>query len=67
MYRSNDIVQINPRSIFIRPFVKVGELPENVKIYQYFLADDYKEIEVTEEAGDRQDLNHYDGPRRGHN
>lgn len=39
MYRSNDVVQLDEHSIFIRPFVKVGEPPENVKVLQYFLKD----------------------------
>jgi len=39
MYRSNDIVQFSKNSIFIRPFVKVGEKAENVKVYEYFLKD----------------------------
>ncbi len=39
MYRSNDVVQLDDHSIFIRPFVKVGEPPENVKVLQYFLKD----------------------------
>jgi hypothetical protein len=39
MYRSNDVVQLDDHSIFIRPFVKVGEPPENVKVLQYFLRD----------------------------
>jgi hypothetical protein len=33
MYRSNDVVQFSKKSICIRPFVKVGERPENVKVY----------------------------------
>ena len=37
MYRSNDVVQYDANSIFLRPFVKVGESAESVKIYQYFL------------------------------
>lgn len=37
MYRSNDVVSVDDYSIFIRPFVKVGEPPENVKVYQYYL------------------------------
>jgi hypothetical protein len=37
MYRSNDVVQIKEDSIFIRPFVKVGDPPENVKVLKYFL------------------------------
>lgn len=33
MYRSNDVVALGDNSsIFIRPFVKVGEPPENVKV-----------------------------------
>jgi hypothetical protein len=39
MYRSNDVVTLDDHSIFIRPFVKVGEPPENVKVLQYFLRD----------------------------
>ena len=37
MYRSNDVVQFNSDSIFIRPFAKVGEKPENIKVIKYFL------------------------------
>lgn len=37
MYRSNDVVALGDNSsIFIRPFVKVGEPPENVKVLQYY-------------------------------
>ena len=39
MYRSNDVVQMEREAIFIRPFVKVGEKAENVKVFQYFLED----------------------------
>jgi len=39
MYRSNDVVQMDDHSVFIRPFVKVGEPPENVKVLQYYLRD----------------------------
>lgn len=45
MYRSNDIVQLDPYSIFIRPFVKVGDSMENVKVLQYFI----KDLEVLDE------------------
>lgn len=48
MYRSNDVVQLDDHSIFIRPFVKVGEPPENVKVLQYFL----KDITVENEEAD---------------
>lgn len=37
MYRSNDVVQFDDTSLFIRPFVKVGEPAENVKVLQYYL------------------------------
>jgi hypothetical protein len=37
MYRSNDIVQLSNDSIFIRPFVKVGDPPENIKVLKYYL------------------------------
>jgi hypothetical protein len=30
---------VDDHSVFIRPFVKVGEPPENVKVLQYFLKD----------------------------
>ena len=39
MYRSNDIVQTNKNYIYIRPFVKVGEPAEHVKIYKYWIED----------------------------
>ena len=32
MHRSNDVVALDDNCIFIRPFVKVGEPPENVKV-----------------------------------
>ena len=48
MYRSNDVVQLDEHSIFIRPFVKVGEPPENVKVLQYFL----KDVTVENEEAD---------------
>jgi hypothetical protein len=32
MYRSSDVVQLDNHSIFIRPFVKVGDALENVKV-----------------------------------
>ena len=37
MYRSNDVVQMRDDAIFIRPFVKVGDPPENIKVLKYFL------------------------------
>ena len=43
MYRSNDVVQYNRDSIYIRPFVKVGEKADQVKVYQYFLEDTAEE------------------------
>lgn len=46
MYRSNDVVQFTGKSICIRPFVKVGEKAENVKVFQYFL-DDASQFEAT--------------------
>lgn len=45
MYRSNDVVQFYDDSIFIRPFVKVGEPPETVKVLQYFV----KKTEIEDE------------------
>lgn len=37
MYRSNDIVRFDPKYIYLRPFVKVGEPSESVKVFKYFL------------------------------
>jgi hypothetical protein len=45
MYRSNDVVAIDDYSLFIRPFVKVGEPPENVKVQQYFIKDQSFEVQ----------------------
>ena len=39
MYRSNDVYQRDRSSIYIRPFVKVGERADQIKVYQYFLED----------------------------
>jgi len=49
MYRSNDVVQFEENSIFVRPFVKVGEPSENVKVLKYFIKKDL--IEECEENG----------------
>lgn len=37
MYRSNDILRFEQSNIYIRPFVKVGEPSEAVKVYKYYL------------------------------
>lgn len=37
MYRSNDVVQFDKNFIYIRPFVKVGEPSESVKVFKYYL------------------------------
>ena len=39
MYRSNDVVQMERESVYIRPFVKVGEKASEVKVFQYFVED----------------------------
>ena len=44
LYRSNDVVNLDGHSIFIRPFVKVGDITENVKVLQYFV----KSFEINE-------------------
>lgn len=49
MYRSNDVVQFEDHTIYVRPFVKVGEAPENVKVLQYFVEDEC--VEEDEENG----------------
>ena len=55
MYRSNDVVQYGRGSIYIRPFVKVGEKADSVKVYQYFLED------AIEEALQSRALNRHGG------
>ena len=37
MYRSNDVVQFDQNFIYIRPFVKVGEPSESVKVFKFYL------------------------------
>ena len=37
MYRSNDVVQFDRSYIYIRPFVKVGEPCESVKVFKYYI------------------------------
>ena len=37
MYRSNDILRFEQSHIYIRPFVKVGEPSEAVKVFKYYL------------------------------
>lgn len=37
MYRSNDVIRFEQSCIYVRPFVKVGEPSESVKVYKYFL------------------------------
>lgn len=37
MYRSNDILRFDKSFVYIRPFVKVGEPSEAVKVYKYYL------------------------------
>lgn len=37
MYRSNDIVQFDKSFIYLRPFVKVGEPSESVKVFKYYI------------------------------
>lgn len=39
MYRSNDIVQFDTDYIYIRPFIKVGEAAEKVKVHKFYLRD----------------------------
>ena len=39
MYRSNDVVRLAKGSIFVRPFVKVGEQADFIKVYKFLLED----------------------------
>lgn len=43
MYRSNDVVQFDSNYIYVRPFVKVGEPSESVKVFKYFVEKSSKE------------------------
>lgn len=54
MYRSNDVVQFDSNFIYIRPFVKVGEPSDSVKVYKYFMEKtrvDLSKIQKYEENG----------------
>ena len=42
MYRSNDVIQLSPESIIIRPFIKVSENAESVKVFRLYLKDTIK-------------------------
>ena len=44
MYRSNDVVQFSDESIYIRPFVKVCEKAEKIKVYRFYLKDSSNNI-----------------------
>ena len=44
MYRSNDVANLSRSSVYIRPFVKVGEQAQHVKVFQYFLDDATEEV-----------------------
>lgn len=57
MYRSNDIVQLNDDAIFVRPFVKVGDPPENIKVLKYFIKSKRKEHEYDENENGPQNQN----------
>ena len=35
LYRSNDYVQIHEDHVYLRPFVKVGETPDDVKVIKF--------------------------------
>ena len=37
MYRSNDVLQFDKSFIYLRPFVKVGEPSESVKVFKYYV------------------------------
>jgi hypothetical protein len=57
MYRSNDVVQMKEDSVFIRPFVKVGDPPENVKVLKYYLRERKEEDADFMEDGPIHDIN----------
>jgi hypothetical protein len=57
MYRSNDVVQFDKSFIYLRPFVKVGEPSESVKVFKYYIEktkqDLNKVIKVEENGPDK--------------
>ena len=56
MYRSNDIVRFEQNCIYIRPFVKVGEPSESVKVFKYYLEktkQDPRGIKIEENGPDK--------------
>lgn len=61
MYRSNDVVQFDSDYIYIRPFVKVGEPSESVKVFKYYLKDTKQDlnsvIKFEENGPDKASLN----------
>ena len=60
MYRSNDVANLSRSSVYIRPFVKVGEQAQHVKVYQYFLDDATEEVRTKKSPKARRTLaNHY--------
>ena len=45
MYRSNDTVQFEQEFIYLRPFIKVGEPAEAVKVFKFYLQDSEEQSE----------------------
>ena len=60
MYRSNDVVQFDKSNIYIRPFVKVGEPSDSVKVFKYYIEktnQDVNRIIRFEENGPEKTIN----------
>ena len=37
MYRSNDVVQFEKNSVYLKPFIKVGEPGDSVKVFKKYI------------------------------
>lgn len=59
MYRSNDVVQFEKNSVYLRPFIKVGEPCESVKVFKYFIE---KSTETVNPVSGQQITEEQNGP-----
>ena len=65
MYRSNDVAQVDSKSFVLRPFVKVGEAPDTIKCFQYFVQDaDASDVITPQKGFYTYDETMQDGPKK---
>ena len=67
MYRSNDVIRFDSNFIYIRPFVKVGEPSESVKVYKFYLEktkQDLNKLLRFEENGPEKVTNSLETPKK---